>query len=96
MQAVESPLLPILREARNLLAQPNNNFSYSKWGSADEALWEMDEFMAHVDDGLPLDHFKLKNLFAPTGSIQEVAVSSGWVRRFNDVASRFDEVIDHA
>ena len=56
----------------------------------------MDEFMAHVDDGLPLDHFKLKNLFAPTGSIQEVAVSSGWVRRFNDVASRFDEVIDHA
>ena len=35
----------------------------------------------------------LKLLFAPTGSIQEVSISSGWGQEFLSLSARFDEVI---
>ncbi len=93
MPLVESPLLPILLEARELLALPSNVFSWSKWPDADAALAELDEHIAHVDEGRPLQRFRLNLLFAPTGSIQEVSMSSGWSREFMDLATRFDEVM---
>jgi len=33
-------------------------------------------------------------LFGPTGSIQEVSISSGWGREFLEVGARFDAVAE--
>lgn len=93
MPQVASPLLLILQEARDLLAMPGNEFAWSKWSSREAALAEMDLHISHVDEGRPLEKFRLNLLFAPTGSIQEVSMSSGWSRQFMDLATRFDEVM---
>lgn len=94
MPQVASPLLSILLEARELLARPGNEFAWSKWKSAAEALAEIDRHIAIVDQGQPLEKFRLNLLFAPTGSIQEVSMSSGWSRHFMDLATRFDDVME--
>jgi hypothetical protein len=86
--------LSILLEARDLLARPGNEFAWSKWKSAEEALTEIDRHIAIVDQGQPLEKFRLNLLFAPTGSIQEVSMSSGWSRHFMDLATRFDDVME--
>jgi hypothetical protein len=35
-------------------------------------------------------------LFAPTGPIQEVSISSGWGNEFLDLAERFDRAVQRA
>ncbi len=93
MPQVVSPLFGILQEARDLLAMPGNVFSWSKWPDAETAVAELEEHMSHVDEGRTLERFRLNQLFAPTGSIQEVSMSSGWSRQFIELATRFDEVM---
>jgi hypothetical protein len=93
MPQVASPLLSILLEARELLARSGNDFAWSKWSCAEAALKEMDLHIAIVDQGRPLEKFRLGLLFAPTGSIQEVSMSSGWSRQFMELATRFDELM---
>lgn len=94
MPQVAPPLLSILLEARELLARPGNDFAWSKWRSVEEAVAEMDRHIAIVDQGQPLERFRLNLLFAPTGSIQEVSMSSGWSRQFMELATRFDDLME--
>ena len=80
-------LLDVLRETRTWLTRPNNDFVWSSWNSQDEAVRELDSYVAEIARGARPD---LEILFAPTGSIQEVSLSSGWGEEFIDLASRFD------
>ena len=83
-------LLEVLREARDLLARPDNDFAWSTWDSAADALSELDGFISHIEAGSTFDGSSLSVLFAPTADIQEVSVSSGWGDEFCRVAERFD------
>jgi hypothetical protein len=80
-------LLKVLEEARRWLALPENDFAWSSWEDQAAALREVDEGIAAVTRGEDTD---LTILFAPTGPIQEVSLSSGWGEAFIDLASRFD------
>jgi hypothetical protein len=60
------------------------------WDNADEALREVDGFISRIEGEDMPGQMDLKLLFAPTGSIQEVAVSSGWGGEFLELAERFD------
>ena len=86
-------LAAVLREARALLAIPDNCFAWSSWRSSAKALAEMDAAIAMCDAGGTPDIERLKLLFAPTGAIQEVSISSGWAEEFLAVAKRFDSAI---
>jgi hypothetical protein len=79
----------VLGEVRVLLARPGNDFSWSSFQDTAAALAEFDDLTRRVrDDGaVP---FALAVLFAPTGPIQEVALSSGWGDDFCTLADRFD------
>jgi hypothetical protein len=85
-----SELVEVLRVARALLGDPGNNFFWSPWKGAEEALREMDSFIQAVEVGSLPDRLDLAVLFAPTGAIQEVAVSSSWGDEFLTLAARFD------
>ena len=85
-----SRLVEVLREAREYLARPGNNFAWSAWDSRDEALRQIDDLITRVESGHMPAHMDLTLLFAPTGNIQEVAESSGWEREFLALAVRFD------
>ena len=87
-------LLQVLRETRALLARPDNDFGWSSWRNAEAALEEMDASIARVSSGAtPDDAVQLRVLFAPTGPIQEVSLSSGWGEAFIELADRFDEAM---
>ena len=90
MDAARFELAEVLREARFLLARQGNDFAWSHWEGRDDALRELDEKIAAVMDGPLPERAGLSILFAPTGSIQEVSVSSGWGQEFLTLAARFD------
>jgi hypothetical protein len=83
-------LVGVLREARALLARPGNDFAWSSWDAASDALREMDDLISRIESGALPSHLDLEVLFAPTGPIQEVSVSSGWGEEFLGLADRFD------
>ena len=84
-------LIVILQEARALLALPDNDYSWSSWRDAPHALAEIDDLIARLERGEMPPRISLTVLFAPTGPIQEVSLSSGWAQAFLDLAKRFDE-----
>ena len=86
-------LLQVLREARQLLARPANNFDWSAWENADAALREIDAVVQTLDTGGQPDSLQLRVLFGPTGPIQEVSISSGWGDTFLTLAERFDDAM---
>jgi hypothetical protein len=85
---VPDDLTALLAETRALLARPDNDFAWSSFQDAAAALTELDALIAAVRAGaVP---YALHTLFAPTGPIQEVAISSGWGEEFLALADRLD------
>jgi hypothetical protein len=89
-------LANVLREARAFLALPSNDFTWSSWEDAAAALAELDRQIAVIEGGLLPPKLDLAVLFAPTGSMQEVSLSSGWAQEFLVIAARFDTVAQRA
>jgi hypothetical protein len=90
MDSAHRELLDVLGDARELLARPANDFAWSSWRNADEALREMDERIGAISAGALPAREVLAALFAATGAIQEVSLSSGWGKEFLGLARRFD------
>jgi len=86
-------LVSVLKEVRELLALPDNDFSWSYWRDTEHALAEIDRLLSELSSGVPPGDLNLGILFAPTGPIQEVALSSGWGDEFIEIADRFDEAM---
>ncbi|HEX2076365.1 MAG TPA: hypothetical protein VHG08_01615 [Longimicrobium sp.] len=87
-------LVEVLREARALLARPGNDFDWSSWRDADDALEEVDGLIHELEAGrLPTRH-EVSIIFAPTGPMQEAALSSGWGNEFLAVANRCDAAVE--
>ena len=90
MSRANAPLLlELLRDVRRLVARPSNDFLWSPWDSAEEALRELDAIAEQLAGGA-VPTRALKTLFAPTGSLQELSLSSGWGHEFMQLAARFD------
>jgi hypothetical protein len=87
-------LIAVLEDARALLALPDNEFLWSPWTNAGEALEEIDALLDELKQGALPKKDALEILFAPTGPMQEVSVSSGWDEEFLALAARFDTVVD--
>jgi len=83
-------LVQVLNEAREFLARPGNDFAWSSWENAADALREVDGLISHIASGDMPKRLDLEVLFAPTGPIQEVSVSSGWGKEFLGLADGFD------
>jgi hypothetical protein len=77
-----------------LLALPGNDFAWSSWADAPAALAELVRHITAIEAGRLPPRLDLAVLFAPTGPIQEVSLSSGWANEFLDVAARFDAAAD--
>jgi hypothetical protein len=84
-------LIAVFLRARALLARPRNDFAWSSWENAEAALAEMDGIIADLRAGRSPDPTQMQVLFAPTGPMQEVSLSSGWGDEFLTVSSQFDE-----
>jgi hypothetical protein len=83
-------LANVLRSAAELLALPENDFAWSSWANQAAAVAEVEAMLVRVEAGELPDRTSLSVLFAPTGPIQEVSLSSGWADTFLKLAERYD------
>jgi hypothetical protein len=87
-------LIAIVTEAKRMVARPGNDFLWSSWDDAGEAPAEIERFIQAIAAGEGVDFAALSTIFAPTGPLQEVAISSGWGEAFNHLAARFDVALN--
>lgn len=86
-------LISVFEETRELLADPDNDFTWSSWVGREDALREMDGILSSLWCGVLPKSLSMTVLYAPTGPIQEVSVNSGWGKEFLSLADRFDEAM---
>lgn len=82
----------ILREAKELVALADNDFSYSSWLDAEAAVAEIQGHLSGIERG----EDRIASawaIFAPTGPMQELALSSGWGDEFCLLADRYDRLV---
>lgn len=85
--------MAVLREVIDLVRQPGTDTGWSSYESADALASELEEHLCRLAAGSTVDAESLRMLrilFAPTGPLQETSISSGWGRRFLELAARFD------
>ena len=87
-------LAAVLAEARRLVSRPDNDFAWSGWADASAAIREIEAMLLLLHNGILPDRTELKVLFAPTGPLQEVSLSSGWADEFLTLARSFDEELE--
>ena len=86
-------LISVFEAVRTLLANPDNNFAWSSWRDSGDALEEVDRILSALRSGVLPSGITLGVLFAPTGPLQEVSLSSGWGNDFIALAKRFDDAM---
>ena len=96
MNDAKSKLADVLREAIVWLSRPDNDFAWSSWEDAQAAVSELSAHIATLEAGRLPPKLDLTVLFAPTGPIQEVSLSSGWGDPFLSLAERFDHAVNRA
>jgi hypothetical protein len=87
-------LAAVIEEAKALLSLRDNDFSWSSWPDAPAATAELDAVLRALRDDERPDLEELRVLFAPTGPLQEVSLSSGWADRFLLLAAHFDRELE--
>jgi hypothetical protein len=93
MDSSYQPLIEVFSKARELLARPDNDFTWSSWEDAPAALREIDGIVSRLESGVMPGRASMEVLFFPTGPMQEVSLSSGWGEEFIALANRFDAAI---
>ncbi|UQS17627.1 hypothetical protein [Pseudomonas sp. HS6] len=88
---IESLIL-ILEAAVELVSIPDNDFCWSSWADELEAKTELQALIHTLKAGTLPERLTVALLFAPTGPLQELGMSSGWADTCLRVADKFDEV----
>jgi len=83
-------LIDVLRASIELLSIEENDFGWSSWEDSRAAVAEVSRLLAIAESGGIPDRLTLSVIFAPTGPMQEVSISSGWGDAFLKVAERYD------
>jgi len=86
-------LIDVLNKTHDFLSRPENDFTWSSWDNMQDALEELDTLIDRIKNDDLHNKLELSILFAPTGPIQEVSVSSGWGDEFLILANEFDAVL---
>jgi len=84
-------LIHVLEASIELVSLPENDFCWSLWSDRDEAKAELEGLINSLRAGVLPERMRFAVLFAPTGPLQEVSISSGWANTLLKVADKFDE-----
>ncbi|GGS25872.1 hypothetical protein [Actinokineospora fastidiosa] len=80
----------VLEDLLAVVSGSEQDTGWSGWGGGDEMVAELRGHLARLRVGDASGLPALRRLFAPTGALQEVALSSGWGGRYLELARRFD------
>jgi hypothetical protein len=87
-------VIGILQEVKHVLEVPGTDVAWSRYKSVEEAVGDIHQHIERLRAGDVSKIDDLTLLFAPTGSLQEISISSGWGEAFLYLAARFDRVIE--
>ncbi|MDQ2987285.1 MAG: hypothetical protein M3R13_11325 [Armatimonadota bacterium] len=82
-------LIDVFERAREFVVRESNDFGWSGWENADEAVLEIDAIIYALRGETMLTIARV--LFLPTGPLQELSISSGWADEFLWLADWYDE-----
>ncbi|WCN11005.1 hypothetical protein [Marinomonas mediterranea] len=85
-------LVHVLESAIELVQIPDNDFCWSCWEDSIEATKEITKLLNMAKSYTLPERVKVGLLFAPTGPLQEVSLSSGWAEPLLKVAEKYDQV----
>jgi hypothetical protein len=85
-------LLEVLRRAKTLVSRAGNNFGWSGWNDAGDAIRQIDFKISLIETQPEPDPFVVADLFWPTGAMQELSIDSGWAHEFEDLAQQFESI----
>ena len=85
-------LILVLESAIELVQIPENDFCWSYWENAQEATEEISKLLNLAKSYTLPERIEVAVLFAPTGPLQEVSLSSSWGQSFLKVAEKYDEI----
>ena len=86
-------IVAVLEKIVDLLRRPDTNVAWSHYRDAEDALADMNQHIAKLRGGDTSSMSSLKLLFAPTGPLQEIAISNHWGTEFLSLTIRFDEAL---
>ncbi len=89
-------LVRLLRVILDRLREPEADVAWSRYTTADEAIGDVLRQIRRLESGDETTLAELRLLFGPTGSFQEISLSSGWGEEFLRLASQFDEIVGGA
>lgn len=85
-------LIHVLEASIELISLPENDFSWSTWEGEEQAKAELLGLVSTLKSGELPKKLDVSVLFAATGPLQELSLSSGWADTFLKVADKYDEV----
>jgi hypothetical protein len=83
-------MIEVLAASIELVSLDDNNFLWSSWNDAASAVAELRSHLDAVATSNNVNLDELSVLFAATGPMQELSISSGWGEPFVKLASYFD------
>jgi hypothetical protein len=86
----------LIKEIIEIIQLPSTNTDFSEWDTPLDAVNHFNRILKELesDGGKTTAIAKLKIIFAPTGSLQDLAISSGWGNEYLDLAEKFDHLIE--
>ncbi len=87
-------VISILQEVKRVIEHPGTDVVWTRYDSVEEAAEDISQHVERLRSGDLSKIEDLTLLFAPTGSLQEISISSGWSEGFLYLAARFDRAIE--
>lgn len=85
-----SLLVDVLAASIELVSLDGNDFTWSSWPDRESAKHELSELLESVREGRIPQRLSVSVLYAATGPMQALSMSSGWVDTFVKLAGYFD------
>jgi len=86
-------IIKILYEIRSIVDSNQTDVGWSKYNSVQKVLSEIDTHINKLKNNDLSNLYELEILFGPTGSFQEISISSGWEDKYINISSRFNKAI---
>ncbi|HVW42682.1 MAG TPA: hypothetical protein VHC18_15150 [Amycolatopsis sp.] len=71
-------LCDLIVDLLSILRSGEHDVAWSRYRTVHEAISDLERLHGRIEEGDPAAREQLKLLCAPTGSIDEIALSSGW------------------
>ncbi|MFW9823314.1 MAG: hypothetical protein ACFFE4_10285 [Candidatus Thorarchaeota archaeon] len=87
-------VIEILEQIIDIIEQKDPDLTWSRFDNIDDII---DELRDHIKNLKNRNLSKLNDLillFAPTASLQEISISSGWGSKFLKISKKFDLTIE--